>query len=118
MMKEFARRLKKKHKKVYHGGEDHIRYALPDLSPTKMAYSICLRSCLAHVINLATQALIKHRSPAAYYDSNTPDAHVPSLDPTPELGFRRDELALVRAIFVKVRIMYWPSCLSNFKSVL
>ena len=50
-------------------------------------------SCLAHVINLATQALISTYSKAPYYDPEKPEAHVPSS---------RDEVGLVRAIAVKV----------------
>ena len=50
-------------------------------------------SCLAHVINLATQALISTYSKAPHFDPKNPEAHVP-------MG--RDEVGLVRAISVKV----------------
>jgi hypothetical protein len=50
-------------------------------------------SCLAHVINLATQALISTYSKAPHYDPKNPDAHIPTS---------RDEVGLVRAIAVKV----------------
>jgi hypothetical protein len=53
---------------------------------------------LAHIINLATQALIKTRSDAKYYsphDENQED--IQDAD-----GAERDELGLVRAICVKV----------------
>jgi hypothetical protein len=50
-------------------------------------------SCLAHVINLATQMLISSYSKAPHFDPNQPDAHIPTS---------RDEVGLVRAIVVKV----------------
>jgi hypothetical protein len=51
-------------------------------------------SCLAHVINLATQALISTYSRAPHFDPKDPEAHIPTS---------RDEVGLVRAIVVKVR---------------
>ena len=56
-----------------------------------------LHSCLAHVINLATQVLISTYSKAPHFDPRNPEGHVPS---------GRDEVGLVRAIAVKVRIAY------------
>jgi hypothetical protein len=53
------------------------------------------RSCLAHVINLATQALISTYSKSPHFDPKNPEAHVPTS---------RDEVGLVRAITVKVCI--------------
>jgi len=53
-------------------------------------------SCLAHVINLATQALISTYSKAPHFDPKNPEAHEPTS---------RDEVGLVRAITVKVYIM-------------
>jgi hypothetical protein len=53
------------------------------------------RSCLAHVINLATQALISTYSKSPHFDPKNPEAHVPTS---------RDEVGLVRAIAVKVCI--------------
>jgi hypothetical protein len=55
-------------------------------------------SCLAHIINLATQALISTRSKAKYYNPHNIDEHMPDVS-APE----RDELGLIRAICVKVR---------------
>ena len=52
-------------------------------------------SCLAHVINLATQALISAYSQSPHFDPKNPEAHIPTS---------RDEVGLVRAIAVKVRI--------------
>ena len=56
-------------------------------------------SCLAHIINLATQALISTRSKAKYYEPNKPDD-----DQLPEAagGDDRDEVGLICAICVKV----------------
>jgi len=56
--------------------------------------------CLAHIINLTTQALISTRSKAKYYNPHDVDEHLP--DPT---GEDRDEVGLVRAIVVKVSIL-------------
>ena len=55
--------------------------------------------CLAHIINLAMQALISTRSKAKYYDPNAEDLHMPNLEP----GADRDEVGLIRAITVKAR---------------
>jgi hypothetical protein len=52
-------------------------------------------SCLAHVINLATQMLISTYSKSPHFDPKNPEAHVPTS---------RDEVGLVRAIAVKARI--------------
>jgi hypothetical protein len=52
-------------------------------------------SCLAHVINLATQAFISTYSKAPHFDPKDPEAHEPTT---------RDEVGLVRAIMVKVHI--------------
>jgi hypothetical protein len=53
--------------------------------------------CLAHVINLATQALLAAHSSAKHYDPAKPTDHEPDVD-----GYFRDEIGLVRAIVVKV----------------
>ncbi|KZT24066.1 hypothetical protein NEOLEDRAFT_1210327 [Neolentinus lepideus HHB14362 ss-1] len=55
---------------------------------------------MAHIINLATQALIKAHTSGTYYDPHDPDACIPS---TPLGTANRDEVALVRAIAVKER---------------
>ncbi len=56
--------------------------------------------CLAHVINLATQALLAAHSPAKHFDPAKPDDHVPDVD-----DFLHDEIGLIRAIVVKVSTM-------------
>lgn len=54
---------------------------------------------MAHVINLATQALIKGYSKAKYYSPAKPDEHIPDVD-----AVERDEVGLIRAIAVKVSL--------------
>ena len=67
-------------------------------------------SCLAHIINLATQALISTRSKAEYYSPDDEDAHIPDLT-----TLDRDEAGLVRAICVKARTSAQRKAL--FKSI-
>jgi hypothetical protein len=54
---------------------------------------IMLYSCLAHVINLATQALIGMYSNSPHFNPKNPDSHIPTSC---------DEVGLIRAIVVKV----------------
>ena len=55
--------------------------------------------CLAHIVNLATQAIISARSKSKYYNSNPDDNYIPD-----DLGAAlRDEVGIVRAICIKVR---------------
>ena len=60
---------------------------------------IVLPSCLAHIINLAMQALLTAHSKSEHFDPATPDA-----DLVASRGVQRDEVGLVRAICVKVSI--------------
>jgi hypothetical protein len=55
-----------------------------------------ITSCLAHVVNLAMQKLIKSYSKSPHFDPKKPDAHIPTS---------RDEVGLVRAIVVKVHVI-------------
>jgi hypothetical protein len=74
----------------------------------KMSIVFNRNRCLAHVINLATQALISGYSKTKYFDPAHPEAHEPeSLE-----HFERDVVGLIRAITVKV--LY--SCLIVFIS--
>lgn len=59
-----------------------------------------LSSCLAHVINLATQAVISTYSKAKYFDPEKPLAHEPDTDDVSLV--ERDVVGLVCAITVKV----------------
>ena len=63
-------------------------------------YLMGLVRCLAHVINLATQAVIKSHSKSKFYDPSKPDDHIPETS-----GFIRDVVGLVRAICVKVMVL-------------
>lgn len=60
--------------------------------------------CLAHVINLATQALLATYSKAKYYEPGMFDIDndfgIPGAD-----GIWRDEIGLIRAISVKVGLL-------------
>ena len=66
------------------------------ISCPSMSHHLC-RSCLAHVINLATQALIKGHSNSEHYNPAKPNDHLPDTDAS-----IHDEVGLVRAIAVKV----------------
>ena len=65
-----------------------------------ITYNFMNCSCLAHVINLATQMLISTYSKSLHFDPNMPDAHVPTS---------RDEVGLIRAIVVKVNTILYPT---------
>jgi hypothetical protein len=54
---------------------------------------------LAHVINFATQALIKAYTKAKHFSPEKPDEHIPDVD-----ALERDEVGLIRAIAVKVSV--------------
>ena len=53
--------------------------------------------CLAHVINLATQALIKTHTKSKHYNPASPEEHIPTTT-----GQNCNEIGLIRAILVKV----------------
>src|SRR5229473_614742 len=67
--------------------------------------SLTIYSCLAHVINLATQMLILTYSKTPHYDPKQPDAHVPTS---------HNKVGLIRVIIVKVLIFSY----SNKRSVI
>jgi hypothetical protein len=54
-------------------------------------------SCLAHVINLATQAVLSTYSKTKFFNPEKPEEHDPDLS-----AVERDVVGLVRAITVKV----------------
>ena len=56
-----------------------------------------LLRCLANVINLATQAVIKANLKSQFYDPSKPNDHIPDTS-----GFSRDAVGPVHAICVKV----------------
>jgi hypothetical protein len=51
--------------------------------------------CIAHIVNLATQALIAAHTKSKHYNPERPDEDL-------TIGFDRDEVGLVRSITVKV----------------
>lgn len=55
-----------------------------------------LSSCLAHIINLATQSLISTYSKVQYYNPHEPRSHEPTT---------WDEIGLIRSICVKVCLL-------------
>jgi len=57
--------------------------------------------CLAHIINLTTQALISTHSKAKYYNPNAEEEHIPDVD-----TWNRDEVGLIRTICVKASLLY------------
>ena len=60
--------------------------------------------CLAHIINLATQAVIAARSKSKHYNGDPNDDHLPDdLDAN-----ERDEIGIVRAICIMVRMLLSP----------
>src|SRR5882757_3054623 len=92
MMKEFSAQLKTATGKKYNWRKRKIKCTSPRTYHTQLLIS---NSCLAHVINLATQALISTYSKSPHFDPKQPDAHIPTS---------RDEVGLVWAIVVKVCI--------------
>jgi hypothetical protein len=68
-----------------------------------------LLRCLAHLINLATQAVIKAHPKSKFYDPLKPDDHM--LDAS---GFLRDTVGLVCAICVKVIDYLYPKTYTHF----
>ncbi len=59
----------------------------------------CSSRCLAHIVNLATQAMISSWSKASHYNGDPSNDHIPEAM---EESFERDEIGLVRAIVIKV----------------
>jgi hypothetical protein len=94
MMMELAMRLDTSTGKTYHWKKRKIKFVS---SLTHSLQLLTNNSCLAHVINLATQSLISIYSKSPYFDPKQPEAHAPTS---------RDEVGLVRAIVVKVWIIH------------
>jgi len=107
MIKEFAVRYQGKTGKVFDVKNRHIRYAKWNNS-ISMINHLPFSRCLAHIINLATQALIKSRSKAKYFNPHEGNDE----DVNGEDGAERDELGLVRAICVKVCDDKFEACFS------
>ena len=102
MLTEFARCYKMRTGKIYDVAKMHIRRVLLILGCViSTNYS---PRCLAHIINLATQALISTQSKSKYFSPHD-DQDGDNLDAMSD-GAERDEVGLIRAICVKVRLTY------------
>lgn len=94
-MHDFAKRYHGDVGRTFNVQRGHIRYIFLSSCFCKVLKR-WLR-CLAHIINLATQALISTQSKAKYYNPHDVDEHLPDTS-----NSERDELGLVCAIVVKV----------------
>jgi hypothetical protein len=99
MLDEFARCYRRKTGSPFDTNKRHIRWVFCSYRRCLVFSKTFKLSCLAHIINLATPALISTRSKAKYYEPNKPDD-----DQLPEAtgGDDRGEVGLIRAICVKV----------------
>lgn len=101
MLAEFGQRvnasLEHKNKTRWNWRTYHIRYFT--FQSKIISFLMVLSSCLAHVINLATQALISGYSPTKHFDPGQPTDHEPDVNSN-----QRDPVGLIRAITVKVRV--------------
>ena len=99
MMEEFAKRYHQKSGKCLNIKRGHIRWVLISILSYLFYDSIYCR-CLAHIINIATQALIATCSKARYYNPHVLNEHEPDANGTDVTD--RDEVGLICAIVVKV----------------
>lgn len=72
-----------------------------------ISFSISLFRCLAHVVNLATQAFLTEYSKSKHFDPQAPES-----DLLVGNGGHRDEIGLIRTISVKVQYNF--VCLSTY----
>ena len=101
MLQEFAHCYLLKTGTAFDVKRRHIREVLY-LFHSNTLFLCSFHRCLAHIINLATQAVITTRSKSKFHDGS------PDNDDLPEdLGAsERDEIGIVRAICVKVGPFY------------
>ena len=102
MMDEFSKQIMEKMGKTFNGNGCCIQcktfyICFNIMSLIHSQYCYILFRCLAHVISLATQALIKSHTKSKHYNSASPKEHM--LTTT---GYNHDEIGLVQAISVKV----------------
>jgi hypothetical protein len=96
MLQEFARCYNLKTGTLFDIKRRQIRYV-----PLTIHYShLFLLRCLAHIINLATQAVISTCSKSKYYSGDPEDVAVPEDVGTSD----RDEIGVICAICVKVSL--------------
>ena len=103
MMEEFAKRYRQKSGKSFNVKRGHIRWVWIGI----LSYLFCDSThcrCLAHIINIAMQALISTRSKARYYNPHVLNEHEPDTNGTDATD--RDEIGLIRAIVVKVNLFF------------
>ena len=100
MLEEFARCYQAKTGRRFDIKRRQIRYVFfrSCSHGTQSTRHACSCRCLAHIINLATQAVISAHSKSKFYNGNPEDDHVPE----DMGGTERDEIGIVRAICVKV----------------
>jgi len=104
MMTEFAVWLKVATGKEYDSKKRKLKCVGSTCPRTWWSWLLTNNSCLAHVINLATQMLISTYSKSPHFDPKHPDVHVPTS---------RDEVGLIRAIAVKVRCCFAQERISS-----
>lgn len=97
MLQEFADCYKLKTGSTFNVKRRQIRYVITNILLRQGSVS-CMCRCLAHIINLATQAIISTYSKAKYYSGDPGEDNLPD-----NLGSSvRDEIGIVRAVCVKV----------------
>ena len=98
MMTRFAEMVKQATGKEFDAVKRRIRWVSCLLCYLSRVWlTLFLKRCLAHIINLATQAVISKYSKSKYYNPETPDDDLTSL-----AAYHRDEVGLIRTIAVKV----------------
>ena len=97
MLAQFAERIKTATGVDFDREERHVRCATVR-APNFVHIISCPHRCLAHIINLATQALLTTYSKSKHYDPTNPDG-----DLAIGSGVRRNEVGLVRTLKVPDR---------------
>ena len=82
-------------------GPQGVSYSVSSQLIKMSCILIHLFRCLAHIINLATQALLSAHSSAKHYDPAKPTDHEPDVD-----IFLCDEIGLIQAIVIKVSCLF------------
>jgi hypothetical protein len=97
MLDEFAKQILERNGKVFDPISQRIRY-VSRLTQCCGRCHVFVNRCLAHIINLATQAVITSYSKSKHYNPADPEANLTG----PQTEHGRDEVGLVRGICVKV----------------
>ena len=96
MLEEWALGYQRKTGKLFNIKNCHIQYVNQHHTP-KIKH-LPFSRCLAHIVNLITQAMIKLQSKAKYYSPHEENQEDLDAGNSAE----RDELGLIQAICVKV----------------